>query len=542
MTPLEPPETPGKAAPPPSRAAFHTAFLSSALGTGLSRVFGALRDIVIAFVLGAGVASDAFFVAFTIPNAFRRFVADEGLTGALIPAVAQAEAEADPAEARRLVNTVFTMLLVANGVLCIVGILAADWLVAAFAYAFLDSPEKYELTVQMTRWLMPILAMVSGVSFMEALLNHRGHYFTPKLAPGLIAAGIAGGALVGAAMLDQPAWGLVGGALVGGALHVAINIPVLLKRWGGLAVSFAFSSPRARGVARELSKVVAIGMFAQVNLLVLRQLAAFCGDGAVTRYWYANRVIDLAQGIIAVAIGSALLPGISKAAANHDMSRLREELATALRLAAFLLIPVAAVLLSFANPLAALLFRVGEYTWEDAYITGIAVIVLVPFMLAVAAINLLKKVFFAFNDRNPLLWVGAVGVLLTGALGLWWASRWDIVGLAGALSASAVIQLLAYVLLLQRRTPGGLGLGALGSPFLKMTLAALPSAAILALAAPLGQWPQGPLSLLNWAVAVPALGLAAAAYLGASHLLGIEEQRQVMGRITSRLRRGRSSG
>jgi len=125
------------------RARFVKAFLSSVLGTGLSRIMGAIRDIVVANFLGAGAMSDAFVVAYTVPNVFRRFVADEGLTGALIPALSKAETE-DPESLRPLANAVFTTLILANIVICVAGMLGAEWLVKAFAYAYVDDPEKFE--------------------------------------------------------------------------------------------------------------------------------------------------------------------------------------------------------------------------------------------------------------------------------------------------------------------------------------------------------------------------------------------------------------
>ncbi|MBW2253260.1 MAG: murein biosynthesis integral membrane protein MurJ [Deltaproteobacteria bacterium] len=504
------------------------------MGTGLSRVLGAVRDVVIANVLGAGASSDAFWIAFTVPNVFRRFVADEGLTGALIPAVAKAEEEEGTSSARRLANAVLGALLLANVALCVFGFFAADFLVYAFAAKFAEDPEKFRLTAEMTRWMMPFVAFVSLVSLMEGLLNHRGHFFVPKVAPGLVSAGIVASAILLGSRFEEPAWALVVGVLVGGVVHVLVNVPVLWKRWGPIGISFAFRNPRFLAILRELSKVVAIGVFAQVNILVLRQLAALLGDGAITRYWYANRLVDLSQGIIAVAIGSALLPGIAKAVAARDHDALRADLQQALRLAGFLLIPVAVTLLWFAQPITAILFRQGAYTWVDVQWTAWTLQALVPFLLAVAGINIVKKVYFAMDDRNPLLAVGAVGVVVTAGLGLVLIQRWDILGLALALSVSTTLQLVAYVWLLRRRVGTTLGFGALLPPLGKMVAAALPMGLVLWLAAPLGSWEEGPLHLPNFAVLVGGLVAAGLVYLGLAWFLRIEELHSVLARIRRR--------
>ncbi|MBT3219549.1 MAG: murein biosynthesis integral membrane protein MurJ, partial [Proteobacteria bacterium] len=347
---------------------FLRAFLSSVLGTGLSRVLGAVRDITLASFLGASATSDAFFIAFTVPNVFRRFVADEGLTGALIPSVAKAESEEGTPEAKKLANSILGALVLANIVICLVGMLGAEWLVYAFAASFAEDPDKFAITVTMTRWMFPFVALVSVVSFFEGLLNYRGHFFVPKVAPGLVSLGIAGAAwwaMLWGTSFEQPVFALVVGVLVGGLAHVLINVPPVITRWGMVSVSFSFSSPRLRALMKELGKAVAIGIFAQLNILVLRQLAAAVGDGAITWYWNANRLVDLSQGMIAVAIGSALLPNISQSVADADWERVRTDLVGALRLASFLLIPVVASLVVFALPLAAIFFRHGNYTWTD---------------------------------------------------------------------------------------------------------------------------------------------------------------------------------
>ena len=189
---------------------------------------GAVRDVVLSHVFGAGRASDAFWLAWTVPSIFRRFVADEGLTGALVPAVGQAEQAEGERGARRLANTALAALLVACAVVCVGGILAAPWLVKAFAWGFTRDPGKFELTVTLTRWLFPFVAFVSLVSYCEALLNYRGRFFIPKLAPGIVSGSIAAAALFLTTRFEEPIYALVGGALVGGLAHLLVCIPPLV--------------------------------------------------------------------------------------------------------------------------------------------------------------------------------------------------------------------------------------------------------------------------------------------------------------------------
>lgn len=503
---------------------FIGAVTSSALGTGISRLLGAARDIAVAGFLGAGAVSDAFWIAFTIPNTFRRFVADEGLTGALIPAITRTEKEAGAEGAKRLANATFTALLLINVVLCVLGMLGAEWVVRAFAYAFTADLEQFDLAVRLTRWLFPFVALVSMVSFCEGLLNYRGHYFVPKLAPGMVSAAIVVAVLLLGDLLDPPVLALVAGVLVGGLVHLVINIPPLLARWGRVVPSFAWRSPRFRSLMTELGKVALIGIFAQLNVLVLRQFAAMLGHGAVTWYWNANRLVDLAQGIVVVSIGSALLPDLSQTVAGGEWRECRKKTSAAFRLAGFLLFPAAAVIVSFTVPVTSILFRVGLYTAEDVSKTAVTLTLLVPFMLALGGINIIKKLYFALDDRKTLLVVAILGLALTAGLGWVLVERWRLAGLALALSASTVLQLLAYVVVQYRRPPEErlLALSDIALPYLKMILASVPVGVTLWLLGDLGRWERGPSDPLNLVLVLGGLCLGAIVYLIAARLLRIE--------------------
>lgn len=520
----------------PRRSAFLAAVLASATGTGISRILGAVRDHVVARVLGAGAMSDAFWMAFTIPNTFRRFVADEGLTGALVPAVAQAEADDGAAAAKLLADSVLSALILANIALVAVGVLGAEPLVRLVAGGFADDPDQLALTVSLTRWLFPFVATVSMVSWMEGLLNHRGHFFTPKVAPAVVNIGFIVGALVLGDAMGSPVWGLVAGVLLGGVGHVLVCLPPLIRLWGAPRLATAFGTARFRRVMTELGKVVVIGLSAQVNLLVIRYYASFCAVGSVTWFWNANRLVDLAQGVVAVAVGSALLPTASQAVAAADWDRLRYDLAQAVRLAAYVLIPAAVTLLAFAEPVTSIVFRSGAYAWSDVLQTATTLRVLVPFMLAVAGIQILKKAYFAFDDRNTLLAVGAIGVVLTAALASALTGEHGVQGLGVALSASTIGQLILYIGLLRRHIPPGQA-PALGGALFRMALASLPVGGWLWFVAGLGDWSEGLANLADLGLLFGGIGLAAVAYVGGTWLLGVEETTAVVGRLARRFRR-----
>ena len=520
------------------RKSLTRAFLESAAGTLLSRVLGAVRDIAIANFLGASAGSDAFWIAFTVPNVFRRFVADEGLTGAVIPAVSDAEQKEGKQAARQLANTMFTVLLAANALLCLFGMLFPDILVRMFASGFVADPEKFQLTVTLTRWLFPFVFFVSMLSLTEALLNHRGHFFIPKVAPGLVSLCMVLSVLVLPAYLDVPVYALVAGVLVGGAVHLAVAIPPLLRLWGRLKPAVGFAEPRFKRLTREMGKVALIGISAQLNIILLRQFASLLEDGSVTRYWYANRVVDLAQGIVAVGIGSALMPALSRARAKDDWPMFRHEFGSGIRLAAYLLFPCAAALAVFSEPVCAMLFGHGAYGAQDVAWTARTLVALTPFFLAVAGINIAKKAYFAMNRRTIVLIVGIGGLFTTGITGWLMIDWWSIVGLGAALSISTVLQLVAYVAILQRTVGDKLALKNTLPGLLRTAVASLPVAAVLYAAASLGEWSAGPASGVNLAVFLGGVTVAGIAYAVGCHLLAVEEQARFLGALKRRFGRG----
>lgn len=527
-------------------SSFIRAVVVGVAGTGLSRVAGLLRDVAISSALGAGESSDAFNYANTIRDTFRKFVADEGLTGALVPAVARAEQEEGTEAARTLADRVLTALLLANGVVILGATVLARPIAIAMAPGYADDPEMLGLTVGLIRVMMPILAMISVASFAEGLLNHRRHFFVPKVAPGLMALGMAGAVTAYATwdttdaadgLLDRTAYALAGGAWLGGLLYVGVHAPVLKRLWGMPRLRAGLSDPRLRGVLRELGKVVAIGLFAQVNVLLLRQLGSFMTEGSITRYTNATRLVDFAQGLIAVAIASALLPDLSSAVAAADWDRFRADLARGLRLTAFLLLPASVGVAAYALPLTAMVFFGGLYTWDDVQITASGLQLMAPFMLAVAGINVLKKVFFALEDRNALLGVGAVGVALTGGVG-WALLDREVAGLALALSVATVAQLGIYVVLLRRRLGDRMPLGPLGSPLARMALATVPMGLFAGWVAMSVDWQAGR-SLGSLGAFAGGLAGSAVIYAAMCGLLGVEELTWAVGAVRARLGRRR---
>jgi putative peptidoglycan lipid II flippase len=289
--------------------------------------------------------------------------------------------------------------------------------------------------------------------------------------------------------------------------------------------------PRFRFFLHEMGKVAVIGIIAQLNVVLLRVLASFLAEGSMTQYWYANRLVDLTQGTIAVAVGSALLPAVARDAAERNWDGFRENFAEAVRLAALVLVPVACLLVGLARPVVAILFLHGEFRADAADHTAATLQLLVPFMVALGGINIVKKAYFALDDRTTLLIVGAIGLGFTAGSGYLLSTRMGVKGLGLALSISAVAQLTAYLGILRVKMGEKLGLGALGLPLLKILAASTPAAAGASWICTYGVWDHGPASLRNWAVLAAAFLFAVVVYVALAWILRVRELRSLSGRI-----------
>jgi putative peptidoglycan lipid II flippase len=502
-------------------------FFVSAFGTGIARILGAARDIVIAHYFGAGKAIDAFWMAWTVPSVFRRFVADEGLTGAMIPAIAQEESKFGTPAARELTDKIFTILLISLSIFCIAGIFAAPLLVRLFAYGFISDPAKFNLTVYLTRWLFPFIAMVSLVSYCEGILNHRGHFLVPKIAPGLVSAGIIVVVILFLNRFTPPIYSLAVGVLVGGIFHFLVQLPLLGKLWFFPRLNFGFNSPRIRFFLREMGKVILIGIFAQLNVVVLRLLASFLPAGSVTHYWNANRVMDLTHGIIAIGMGSALMPAVTRSVVDKDWKKVRDQLAYSLKMVAFFLFPAGAFMFFFHKATVSVLFRHGSFTIHDSEVTAAVLQFLTPFLLNLAGINIIKKVYFAIDDRNTLLVVGGAGVGLTALTGFFLTKfmGMGVRGLAVALSISTFFQLILYFYILKRKIPGVVQPASMLLSLLRIAAACVPTMILLYFLADTGNWQKGPGEFKNLLIFGYSILLTLVTYLISAYLLKVPELR-----------------
>ncbi len=392
-------ETSERAGKYPAGAAVSTegaASLSRSAGvvagaTLASRVLGLLRDSAIAWAFPVA-ASDAFFIAFTIPNLFRRLVGEGSLTVAFVPIFSQTlQRSAD--DARRFFRATWTMAFAVSLAITVLGMIFADPLVIAFAPGYLADPAKRELTTTLLRLCFPYLVSLTLVAVAMGALNALGHFFRPAIAPVWLNVCQITATFLGVAFLATPVLGLGWGVLVAGLLQVWLQLRPLRER--GFAP--AFTSVRGDASLRRLGQILVpsvLGASAyQVNTITTRALASFFGDGPVSYLYYATRLLELPLGVFVFALSMASLPSLSRAVARGDRRGLERSFAETLGLALALALPCTAGLVLLRDPIVAVLFAWNpeHFGAEAVRLCGLALfwyaLGLVPISLARIFVN-----------------------------------------------------------------------------------------------------------------------------------------------------------
>ncbi|HBS19146.1 MAG TPA: murein biosynthesis integral membrane protein MurJ, partial [Halomonas sp.] len=350
--------------PPPRRGLMRSGLVVSAM-TMLSRVMGLVRDVVVATFLGAGNGSDAFFVAFKIPNFLRRLFAEGAFNQAFVPVLSEYSTQRTKQEIRELLNAVAGSLTALLALITALAMLGAPWLVWLFAPGFGRDPDKLAMTADMLRLTFPYLLLISLTAFSGSVLNTWNRFAVPAFTPVLLNISLIGAALFLMPLMEEPAMALAWGVLIAGAAQLAFQVPFLL-RLGLLPTpwpNFAHD-----GVKRIL-KLMAPALFgvsvSQINLLLDTVLASLLAVGSVSWLYYSDRLVELPLGVFGVAIGTIILPALSKRHAEQSTEHFSAMLDWAIRVVLLLGVPAALALAILAEPFLITLFHYGAMTDND---------------------------------------------------------------------------------------------------------------------------------------------------------------------------------
>jgi len=516
-----------------------------AAATMLSRVLGLVREQVMAALFGAGLATDAFNVAFRIPNLLRDLFAEGAMSSAFVPTFTAVHQREGERQAWTFGRQLMIALLVVLTVICAVGYVLAPWLVRLFAPGFGAIPGKLELTITLTRVMLPFLPAVALAAAAMGMLNARGSFAVPALAPTMLNLGMIVGGVALIPVVErfgQPAiLAMALGVVIGGAGQFGCQLPALFRRGFRLGLERPWSHPGVLRVA-SLMGPAAVGLAAtQINLFVSTLIASLLEQGSVSWLGYAFRLMQLPIGVFGVALATVSMPALAKAAVDSDMPALKTTLSATLRLVFLLTAPAALWLAVLAVPIITLLYEHGRFGPLDTARTAGALVMYCVGLPAFAAAGVLTRAFYALGDTRTPVRASFVSVALNLALNLLLIGPLRSLGLghtglALATSLTAIASLLQLTWYLRRRVgplEGRRMLNTLWRVGAAASLAALLVAGVLRW---LGDGARGGLATEAAAVA-GLLALAVAAGWAAMRWLQVEELATVEQLVRSAARR-----
>jgi len=407
--------------------------------TLISRVLGFVRDVVIARIFGAGLMTDAFFVAFKIPNLLRRLFAEGAFSQAFVPILGEYRNRRGEEATRSLVDHVAALLTLALVVVTAAGVLAAPLIVSISAPGFTATPEKFELTVDLLRIVFPYILFIALTSFAGGILNTWSRFAVPAFTPVLLNLSFIGFALLAAPWFDPPVKALAWAVFAGGALQLAFQLPFLARI--GMLPRFRLNlaDEGVRRVLKQMAPAVFGVSVGQISLLINNIFASFLVTGSVTWLYFADRLMEFPAGMLGVALGTVLLPSLSKHHAAQSVKAYSELLDWGLRLTLLLAVPAAAALALLAVPLVTTLFHYGAFTATDVINTRSAVIAYSIGLAALIAVKVLAPGFYAQQDIRTPVKIAVVTLVATQLMNL--AFIWELrhAGLALAISLGACL-------------------------------------------------------------------------------------------------------
>jgi len=505
-----------------------------------SRVLGLIREQVFAGLFGAGFAIDAFVVAFRIPNLLRDLFAEGALSAAFVTVFTDYSTNRGAEATWRLAGNVLVFFTVLISLLTLTGIYWAEPIVNLLAPDFALVPGKTELTVQLTRIMMPFLLCVSLAAVVMGILNTKGKFFVPAMSSTFFNLGSIVGGLSLAWLFPRfghPAIaGMAWGTLIGGALQLLMQVPTLRRVGFQLRLHLHPLDPGLRRILL-LMLPATIGLSAtQINIFVNTNFAASCVEGSVSWLNYAFRLVQLPIGVFGVALSIAVMPVLAKQAAEKDLASLKQTFTSSLVLVFVLAIPATAGLMLLAEPIIRLIFEHGAFTATDTLQTADALTYYAIGLFAYSAIKVMVPVFYAIgNTRYPVIgsFLGVAANIGTITLVI---DSLQHRGIALSTSCAMILNFFFLGVILYRKL-AGYPLGYLLRGLAKILLATgLMCGGIWGMQRLLAPWTSGP--ILVQIVALAALiGVAVAIYAASLQLLRLPEFTLLTGKVVQRFRR-----
>lgn len=427
--------------------------------TLISRVSGLVRDIVFANIMGSGLIADAFFVAFRIPNFFRRIFGEGAFSQSFIPVYSEYRERHDEHQVRAFIDHMAGMLGAVLVVVTLLGIWAAPAFVMVIAPGYLDEPDKFSITVDSLRLTFPYLLFISLVAMSQGLLNTCGRFGPPAVTPVLLNLCMIGAALWLVPFTANEAIAVSLGVLAAGLLQLGFQVPFLRQE---NALPVPRPNHRDPGV-RRVFRLMLPAMFgvsvAQINILVGTLLASFLVTGSVSWLYYSDRVMEFPLGVFGIALATVMLPSLSRLHARERVEAFSELLDWSLRWVCLISVPAMVGLVLLAGPILATLFLHGSTTPNDIHMMSLSLVAYAVGLAGFVLVKVLAPGFFARQDMKTPVKVAVVAMVVNILLSLVLVSPMAHTGLALATSLAAWVNasLLLHLLIQQgvfRPQPG----------------------------------------------------------------------------------------
>ncbi len=411
----------------------------------LSRILGFARDLIFARVFGADAATDAFFVAFKIPNFMRRLFAEGAFAPAFVPVLTEYKTKRSFAELKRFIDDMAGSFSLVLFIITVIGVLAAPFLVMIFAPGFIGQEGKTALTTEMLRLTFPYILFISLTAFAGSILNAHNRFSVPAFTPVLLNLCLIGSTLWLAPRMDEPIVALAWGVLGAGMIQFAFQLPFLgqIKLLPRPRIAFA-----DKGI-RKVLKLMAPALFgvsvSQINLLLDTLIASFLVSGSISWLYYSDRLMEFPVGILGVALGTVILPNLSRKHAEESTDTFSHTLDWGLRLVLLLGIPSCIGLILLSGPMLVTLFHSEAFNEQDVVMSSYSLVAYAFALIPFIAIKVLAPGYYARQNTKTPVKIGIIAMITNMALNIILVFPLDHAGLALATSISASLN--AWLLL-----------------------------------------------------------------------------------------------
>lgn len=419
--------------------------------TFLSRILGFVRDAVIARAFGAGIATDAFFVAFKLPNLLRRIFAEGAFSQAFVPILAEYRNRRGDGPTRDLVDHVATLLALALLGVTIIGIIAAPLIVYLTAPGFAASPQKFDTTVDLLRITFPYIFFISLTSLVGAILNTWSRFSIPAFTPALLNVSFIVFALFLLPYFDPPVMGLAWAVFLGGVLQLGFQLPFVARLGMLPRLRLDLRDEGVRRVLRQMGPAIFGVSIGQISLLISGIFASFLVTGSVSWLYYADRLMEFPTGILGVALGTILLPSLAKSHSDGSTEEFSKLLDWGLRLTLLLAAPAALAIAILAVPLISTLFQHGAFQAHDVEMTRRALVAYSAGLIGLILVKVLAPGFYARQDIRTPVKIGIATLVATQVMNLAFYRPLGHAGLALAIGLGACLNATLLYHTLRRR-------------------------------------------------------------------------------------------